>query len=133
VPFKPVTVTNLDEGATSAAPQTMYEIARPLLNYPAAVYAGIPNAAAALLADLPAAGAAGREAGLPDPAATQLPIEVKVRQLAMDTAIFVPGGPMPSGLPNGEKSRVRQLYAEGKVGREARIRPGDSVVAFALE
>ena len=33
-------------------------------------------------------------------------------------AIFVPGGPMPSGLPNDEKARVRQLYAEGKVGRE---------------
>ncbi|MGC3873824.1 phosphogluconate dehydratase [Halomonas sp. GXIMD04776] len=33
-------------------------------------------------------------------------------------AIFVPGGPMTSGLPNSEKARVRQLYAEGKVGRE---------------
>lgn len=33
--------------------------------------------------------------------------------------IFVPAGPMPSGLPNKEKARVRQLYAEGKVGREA--------------
>ena len=32
-------------------------------------------------------------------------------------SIFVPGGPMTSGLPNDEKSRVRQLYAEGKVGR----------------
>ena len=32
--------------------------------------------------------------------------------------IFVPGGPMPSGLPNAEKSRIRQLYAEKKVGRE---------------
>jgi phosphogluconate dehydratase len=32
-------------------------------------------------------------------------------------AVFVPGGPMPSGLPNDEKARVRQLYAEGKVGR----------------
>jgi phosphogluconate dehydratase len=32
-------------------------------------------------------------------------------------AIFVPGGPMPSGLPNDEKARVRQLYAQGKVGR----------------
>ncbi|WP_366558529.1 phosphogluconate dehydratase [uncultured Nocardioides sp.] len=32
--------------------------------------------------------------------------------------IFVPAGPMPSGLPNGEKARVRQLHAEGKVGRE---------------
>ena len=31
---------------------------------------------------------------------------------------FVPAGPMASGLPNGEKARVRQLYAEGKVGRE---------------
>lgn len=33
-------------------------------------------------------------------------------------AIFVPAGPMTSGLPNDEKSRIRQLYAEGKVGRE---------------
>ncbi|WP_337266132.1 phosphogluconate dehydratase [Oryzifoliimicrobium ureilyticus] len=32
-------------------------------------------------------------------------------------AIFVPAGPMTSGLPNDEKSRVRQLFAEGKVGR----------------
>ena len=34
-------------------------------------------------------------------------------------AIFVPGGPMPSGIPNKEKARVRQLFAEGKVGRDA--------------
>ncbi|UYG01229.1 MULTISPECIES: phosphogluconate dehydratase [unclassified Halomonas] len=32
-------------------------------------------------------------------------------------AMFVPAGPMPSGLPNKEKARVRQLFAEGKVGR----------------
>ncbi|MEP9362338.1 phosphogluconate dehydratase [Nocardioides sp. CN2-186] len=32
--------------------------------------------------------------------------------------VFVPAGPMASGLPNSEKARVRQLYAEGKVGRE---------------
>ena len=32
-------------------------------------------------------------------------------------SIFVPAGPMTTGLPNDEKSRVRQLYAEGKVGR----------------
>ncbi len=31
--------------------------------------------------------------------------------------VFVPAGPMPSGLPNDEKAKVRQLYAEGKVGR----------------
>lgn len=34
-------------------------------------------------------------------------------------AIFVPAGPMTSGLPNGEKSRIRQMFAEGKVDREA--------------
>jgi phosphogluconate dehydratase len=33
--------------------------------------------------------------------------------------IFVPGGPMPSGVPNKEKARIRELYAEGKVGRDA--------------
>jgi phosphogluconate dehydratase len=33
--------------------------------------------------------------------------------------ILIPAGPMPSGLANKEKVRVRQLYAEGKVGREA--------------
>ncbi len=32
--------------------------------------------------------------------------------------IFVPGGPMPSGIPNKEKQRVRQLYAEGKATRQ---------------
>ncbi|QNP39578.1 phosphogluconate dehydratase [Lysobacter solisilvae (ex Woo and Kim 2020)] len=32
--------------------------------------------------------------------------------------IFVPGGPMPSGLPNKEKAAVRQRYAEGKATRE---------------
>ncbi|MEQ1819221.1 MAG: phosphogluconate dehydratase [Terricaulis sp.] len=32
-------------------------------------------------------------------------------------AIFVPGGPMPSGLPNKEKAARRQLFAEGKIGR----------------
>ena len=32
-------------------------------------------------------------------------------------AVFIPAGPMPSGIPNDEKSKVRQLYAEGKVGR----------------
>ena len=33
--------------------------------------------------------------------------------------VFVPAGPMPSGLPNKEKARIRQLFAEGKVGRDA--------------
>ena len=33
-------------------------------------------------------------------------------------AIFIPAGPMESGLKNKEKQRIRQLFAEGKVGRE---------------
>ena len=33
-------------------------------------------------------------------------------------AILIPGGPMPSGLPNKQKAHVRELYAEGKVGRD---------------
>ncbi|MGB3727448.1 MAG: phosphogluconate dehydratase [Glaciecola sp.] len=32
--------------------------------------------------------------------------------------VFVPAGPMPSGLPNKEKARVRQQFAQGKVGRD---------------
>ncbi len=32
--------------------------------------------------------------------------------------VFVPGGPMPSGISNEEKSNIRQLYAEGKIGRD---------------
>ena len=41
-------------------------------------------------------------------------------------AIFVPSGPMPSGLGNKEKQKVRQLYAEGKATRDdllAKARP----------
>ena len=36
--------------------------------------------------------------------------------------VFVPGGPMPSGLPNPEKQRIRQEYALGKVGRDALLK-----------
>ena len=34
-------------------------------------------------------------------------------------AVFVPAGPMTSGLPNEEKSRVRNAFANGEVGRDA--------------
>ena len=34
-------------------------------------------------------------------------------------ALFVPAGPMTSGLSNTEKAQVRQLYAEGRVDRAA--------------
>ncbi|KTD67770.1 6-phosphogluconate dehydratase [Legionella steelei] len=33
--------------------------------------------------------------------------------------IFIPAGPMPSGISNEEKARIRQLYAEGKVDKNA--------------
>ena len=33
-------------------------------------------------------------------------------------AVLIPAGPMPSGLPNKEKVRIRQLFAEGKIGRD---------------
>ena len=32
--------------------------------------------------------------------------------------VFVPAGPMPSGLPNKEKARVREQAAEGLIGRD---------------
>ena len=32
--------------------------------------------------------------------------------------LFIPAGPMQSGITNGEKTRVRQLFAEGKVSRD---------------
>ena len=33
--------------------------------------------------------------------------------------VFVPGGPMSSGLSNTEKSQVREQFAQGQVGRDA--------------
>ncbi|WP_345990817.1 phosphogluconate dehydratase [Sulfurimonas sp. HSL1-2] len=37
-------------------------------------------------------------------------------------AVFVPAGPMPSGISNAEKALVRQEYAQGKVGKDALLR-----------
>jgi phosphogluconate dehydratase len=34
-------------------------------------------------------------------------------------AVFLPAGPMTSGLPNDEKAKVRQKFATGEVGRDA--------------
>jgi phosphogluconate dehydratase len=33
-------------------------------------------------------------------------------------AVFIPAGPMTSGMPNDEKARIRQQFAEGKIGRD---------------
>ncbi|MEM9779601.1 MAG: dihydroxy-acid dehydratase, partial [Pseudomonadota bacterium] len=34
-------------------------------------------------------------------------------------SVFLPAGPMPSGLPNDQKAKVRQQFATGEVGRDA--------------
>jgi phosphogluconate dehydratase len=33
-------------------------------------------------------------------------------------SVFIPGGPMTSGLPNDDKSRIRQQFAAGEIGRD---------------
>jgi len=33
-------------------------------------------------------------------------------------AVFLPAGPMPSGIPNDEKAKVRQQFAAGEIGRD---------------
>jgi phosphogluconate dehydratase len=40
-------------------------------------------------------------------------------------AVFVPAGPMTTGLSNSEKAKIRQLYAQGKAGR-AELLEGES-------
>ncbi|MEM9197282.1 MAG: phosphogluconate dehydratase [Pseudomonadota bacterium] len=37
-------------------------------------------------------------------------------------AVFIPAGPMPSGIPNDEKAKVRQQFAAGEVGRDTLLR-----------
>ncbi len=37
-------------------------------------------------------------------------------------AVFIPAGPMTSGLPNDEKARVRQRFAAGEIGRDELMR-----------
>ena len=37
-------------------------------------------------------------------------------------AVFVPAGPMPSGIGNAEKALVRQEYAQGRVGKDALLK-----------
>jgi phosphogluconate dehydratase len=36
--------------------------------------------------------------------------------------VFVPAGPMPTGMANKEKARIRQLFAEGKADRDALLK-----------
>ena len=37
-------------------------------------------------------------------------------------ALFVPAGPMTSGMPNDEKAAIRQRFAKGEIGREELLR-----------
>lgn len=37
-------------------------------------------------------------------------------------SLFVPAGPMPSGISNSEKSKIRQEFAQGKVSEEALLK-----------
>lgn len=46
-------------------------------------------------------------------------------------SIFIPSGPMASGLANKEKVRIRQLYAEGKVDRMALLESRSRVLSRA--
>jgi hypothetical protein len=82
-------ITPLD----AETPQTTYRVRRPVLGYPALVYAGVADAEALLLADVPLAKAEKREVGLPDPDVAALEIEVAV----LDPAV-------------GEEPGYRTLY-----------------------
>ncbi|MGJ3629909.1 hypothetical protein AB5I41_29505 [Sphingomonas sp. MMS24-JH45] len=44
---------------------------------------------------------------------------------------LIPGGPMPSGLPNKAKAAVRQQFAEGKVGPRSWRRRSAPITARA--
>ena len=59
-------------------PLSHFRVLRPFLGYPDALFAGVPNAEALLLADLPKAGPEERETGVPDPDVRQLEITVEI-------------------------------------------------------
>jgi hypothetical protein len=67
-----------------------YTIHRPRLGYPELVFTDFPNAVNLLLAQAAADAAAQREAGLPDPDATELQIEVQARSVTHDPAADAP-------------------------------------------
>jgi hypothetical protein len=76
------------------APTTLH-LNRPLLGYPEYLYTGVANAAANLIADIPAAMAAGREVGQPDPDVTVVQITLEVRALGLDEGV---GGGTDNGF-----------------------------------
>ena len=63
---------------------TQVHLSRPLLGYPEYTFTGALNAAANLIADLPAAKTQQREVGLPDPDVDTVQITVEARALGLD-------------------------------------------------
>jgi hypothetical protein len=85
---------NLPNVPDPTNPPAQIHLLRPLLGYPEYVFTGAANADVDLIADIPAAKAAGREVGLPDPDVTTVQITLQVRALGFDDE---PGGGTESG------------------------------------
>lgn len=91
VPPLPVLVDGVPEVLDPDDPPTELRVSRPRLSYPAAVFAGIPNAekllledTAAIIADTAAGTIKGGEPSLPDPDVTTLRITVTAAGLTFD-------------------------------------------------
>jgi hypothetical protein len=90
VPPRDVSVPGLPATIDPANPPTQLSVVRPKLAYPAAIFAGIPNAAQRLLDDAAAikaaneGGGARGEPGLPDPDVATLKIDLFVVGLEFD-------------------------------------------------
>src|SRR5262249_10798515 len=86
-PLAPVAVDRPPADPDPAHPPASLVLKRPLLHHPAVGCTGFyPDPVGALLADLPAAKAEGREPGLPDPDVDRVQITVEVAALAQDPA-----------------------------------------------
>ncbi len=86
-PLAPVATNRPPPDPDPVHPPASLTLMRPLLHHPAVGCTGFyPDPIAALLADLPAAKAEGREPGLPDPDADRVQITVEVQALAQDPA-----------------------------------------------
>jgi hypothetical protein len=98
VPPEEVRVTGVPANPGDPSPDSI-TIACPRLGYPAAVFAGVPNAGQALLADLQAirdaaaGGARGDAPGVPDPDVATVRIDVRVVGLEFDSANIFAGPP----------------------------------------
>ena len=103
--------------------QLTYQVLRPLLGFPEAVFTDAPGAEAALLADIAAAGPENREPGIPDPNVSDLEVLVEVKALSGDNA---PGGFIPL------YTTVRQFPADPSAPLQLDLEFVDIPNAFAL-